>query len=74
MELVRPILTYMHSQCFNVDDSTKVLADRRPSKPCLTTMNDRAAAARKAARLGRGDDETADDPTCAHHAITNIFE
>eukprot|EP00965_Chrysotila_dentata_P103349 3411240-Pleurochrysis_carterae.AAC.1 len=37
-------------------------------------MNDRAAAARKAARLVRGDDEDADDPTCAHHAITNIFE
>eukprot|EP00965_Chrysotila_dentata_P154091 5092777-Pleurochrysis_carterae.AAC.1 len=37
-------------------------------------MNDRAAAARKAARLVRGDDEAANDPTCAHHAITNIFE
>eukprot|EP00965_Chrysotila_dentata_P096709 3196280-Pleurochrysis_carterae.AAC.1 len=37
-------------------------------------MNDRAAAARKAARLVRGDDEDADDPTCAHYAITNIFE
>eukprot|EP00965_Chrysotila_dentata_P106285 3510259-Pleurochrysis_carterae.AAC.1 len=38
------------------------------------TMNDRAAAPRKAARPVRGDDETADDPTCAYHAITNIFE
>eukprot|EP00965_Chrysotila_dentata_P160489 5299122-Pleurochrysis_carterae.AAC.1 len=37
-------------------------------------MNDRAAAARKAARLVRGDDEAADDPTCALHAITNIFK
>eukprot|EP00965_Chrysotila_dentata_P083994 2772507-Pleurochrysis_carterae.AAC.1 len=37
-------------------------------------MNDRAAAARKAARLVRGDDAAADDQTCAHHAITNIFE
>eukprot|EP00965_Chrysotila_dentata_P133761 4424177-Pleurochrysis_carterae.AAC.1 len=38
-------------------------------------MNDRAAAARKAARLVRGDDiEANDDPTCALHAITNIFE
>eukprot|EP00965_Chrysotila_dentata_P053489 1775341-Pleurochrysis_carterae.AAC.1 len=37
-------------------------------------MNDRAAAARKAARLLRGDDEANDDPTYAHHAITNIFE
>eukprot|EP00965_Chrysotila_dentata_P069610 2299289-Pleurochrysis_carterae.AAC.1 len=39
-----------------------------------STMDDRAAAARKAARLVRGDDETADDPSCEHHAITNIFE
>eukprot|EP00965_Chrysotila_dentata_P033282 1108653-Pleurochrysis_carterae.AAC.1 len=37
-------------------------------------MNDRAAAARKAARLVRGENEANDDPTCAHHAITNIFE
>eukprot|EP00965_Chrysotila_dentata_P036180 1204573-Pleurochrysis_carterae.AAC.1 len=35
-ELVRPILKYIHSQCFNVDDSTKVLVDRRPSKPFAT--------------------------------------
>eukprot|EP00965_Chrysotila_dentata_P012297 404302-Pleurochrysis_carterae.AAC.1 len=35
-ELVRPILKYMHSQCMYVDDSTKVLADRRPSKPFAT--------------------------------------
>eukprot|EP00965_Chrysotila_dentata_P044682 1485150-Pleurochrysis_carterae.AAC.1 len=39
-----------------------------------STMNDRAASAREAARLVRGDDEAKDDPTCAHHAITNIFE
>eukprot|EP00965_Chrysotila_dentata_P136911 4528539-Pleurochrysis_carterae.AAC.1 len=39
-----------------------------------STMNSRAAAARKAVRLVRGDDEAADDPTYAHHAITNIFE
>eukprot|EP00965_Chrysotila_dentata_P018515 616759-Pleurochrysis_carterae.AAC.1 len=39
-----------------------------------STMNDRAAVARKAARLVRGDDETNDNPTCAHHAITSIFE
>eukprot|EP00965_Chrysotila_dentata_P151744 5014904-Pleurochrysis_carterae.AAC.1 len=38
-----------------------------------STINDRAAAARKAARLVRGDDEAADDPTCVHHAITNVF-
>eukprot|EP00965_Chrysotila_dentata_P149983 4953378-Pleurochrysis_carterae.AAC.1 len=37
-------------------------------------MNNRAAAARKAACLVRGDDEANDDPTCAHHSITNIFE
>eukprot|EP00965_Chrysotila_dentata_P160594 5302077-Pleurochrysis_carterae.AAC.1 len=38
-------------------------------------MNDRAAAARKAAGLVRGDGEAADDPTCAHqHAMNNIFE
>eukprot|EP00965_Chrysotila_dentata_P137998 4564745-Pleurochrysis_carterae.AAC.1 len=37
-------------------------------------MNDRAAAARKTARLVRRDDEANDDPTCAHHAIMNIFE
>eukprot|EP00965_Chrysotila_dentata_P099470 3288561-Pleurochrysis_carterae.AAC.1 len=39
-----------------------------------STMNDRAAAARKVACLVRGDDKAADEPTCAHHAITNIFE
>eukprot|EP00965_Chrysotila_dentata_P173563 5729823-Pleurochrysis_carterae.AAC.1 len=39
-----------------------------------STIHDRAAAARKAARLVRGDDEGNDYPTCAHHAITNIFE
>lgn len=50
--------------------------DFRPT----ATMNDRAAAARKAARLARGGNGTgnesdlADDPSCAHHAITNIFE
>eukprot|EP00965_Chrysotila_dentata_P173411 5724903-Pleurochrysis_carterae.AAC.1 len=39
-----------------------------------STINERAAAARKAARLVRGDDEANDNSTCAHHAITNIFE
>eukprot|EP00965_Chrysotila_dentata_P099572 3291415-Pleurochrysis_carterae.AAC.2 len=39
-----------------------------------STMNDQVAAARKAARLVRGDDAAAGDPTRAHHAITNIFE
>eukprot|EP00965_Chrysotila_dentata_P227488 6196047-Pleurochrysis_carterae.AAC.4 len=38
------------------------------------TINDRATAARKAARLVRGDPEATDDPTCGNHAITNIFE
>ena len=43
-------------------------------------MNDRAAPARKAARLARGGDgsggdgDVADDPTCAHHAVANIGE
>ena len=39
------------------------------------TMNDRASTARKASRfvLGIGADGN-NDPTCAHHAITNIFE
>eukprot|EP00965_Chrysotila_dentata_P098119 3244578-Pleurochrysis_carterae.AAC.1 len=40
----------------------------------VSTMNDRAAAARKAARLVHGDGEANYDPTCAHHAVTNIFE
>eukprot|EP00965_Chrysotila_dentata_P000744 23194-Pleurochrysis_carterae.AAC.1 len=39
-----------------------------------STINDRAAAARKAAHLVRGDPEVSQGPTCAHHAITNIFE
>eukprot|EP00965_Chrysotila_dentata_P079820 2632811-Pleurochrysis_carterae.AAC.1 len=39
-----------------------------------STMNDRAAAARKAACLVRGDDAANNDPTCAHHEATNIFE
>eukprot|EP00965_Chrysotila_dentata_P005674 187002-Pleurochrysis_carterae.AAC.1 len=37
-------------------------------------MNNLAAAARKATRLVRGDDEANDDPRRALHAITNIFE
>eukprot|EP00965_Chrysotila_dentata_P171386 5656059-Pleurochrysis_carterae.AAC.1 len=41
--------------------------------PALT-MNDGAAAARKAARLVRRDDETPDDPRCAQRSITNIFK
>eukprot|EP00965_Chrysotila_dentata_P153875 5086099-Pleurochrysis_carterae.AAC.1 len=32
----RFLRSYMHSQCFKVDDSTMVLADRRPSKPFAT--------------------------------------
>eukprot|EP00965_Chrysotila_dentata_P241780 6204486-Pleurochrysis_carterae.AAC.2 len=36
-------------------------------------MIERAAVARKAARLVHRDNETAKDPTCAHHVITNIF-
>eukprot|EP00966_Prymnesium_polylepis_P304678 7039305-Prymnesium_polylepis.1 len=45
-----------------------------------STMNDRAAPARKAGRLARGGDgsggdgDVADDPTCAHHAVANIGE
>jgi len=39
-----------------------------------SSMNDRAAPARKAARLVRGVAEGEDDPTCAHHGIVNIFE
>ena len=45
-----------------------------------STMNDRAAPARKAGRLSRGGDgsggdgDVADDPTCAHHAVANIGE
>eukprot|EP00966_Prymnesium_polylepis_P275736 6370906-Prymnesium_polylepis.1 len=52
------------------------IAELRPS----STMNDRAAPARKAARLARGGDgsggdgDVADDPTCAHHAVANIGE
>jgi len=45
-----------------------------------SAMNDRAAPARKAARLARGGDgsggsgDVADDPTCAHHAVANVGE
>ena len=45
-----------------------------------STMNDRAANGRKAARLARGGDgkggegDVTDDPTCAHHAVVNIGE
>eukprot|EP00966_Prymnesium_polylepis_P336473 7391591-Prymnesium_polylepis.2 len=44
------------------------------------SMNDRAAPARKAARLARGGDgkggegDVMDDPTCAHHAVANTGE
>ena len=44
------------------------------------TQNDRASTARKAARLVRGGDgsgdegDVIDDPTCAHHGVTNVFE
>ena len=45
-----------------------------------SSMNDRAAPARKGGRLGRGGDgsggdgDVVDDPTCAHHAVANIGE
>ena len=45
-----------------------------------STMNDRAAPARKAARLVQGGDgsggegDVADGATCAHHAVANIGE
>ena len=50
------------------DEVRPAILNFRPA----SSMNDRAAPARKAARLVRGAD--VDDPTCAHHAITNIFE
>jgi len=50
------------------DDLSPAILGFKPS----SSMNDRAPVARKAARLVR-ESET-DDPTCAHHAITNIFE
>ena len=42
----------------------------RPSCSC----NDRAANARKAARIIVGLEEGDDDPTCAEHALVNILE
>ena len=45
-----------------------------------SATNDRAAPARKAARLSRGGDgsggssDVQDDPTCAHHAVANVGE
>ena len=40
-----------------------------------STMNDRASTARKASRYIRGvGADGQNDPTYAHHAITNIFE
>lgn len=61
-----------------IEEALPRLIDFKPT----ATMNDRAAAARKAARLARGgngsgegtNNDMVDDPTCAHHAITNIFE
>ena len=50
------------------DDLSPAILGFKPS----SSMNDRAPVARKLARLVR-ESET-DDPTCAHHAITNIFE
>lgn len=58
------------------DDVSPAILEFTPS----ASMNDRAAPARKAARLTRGGDgkgaenDVLDDPTCAHHGVTNIFE
>ena len=52
------------------DEVSPRLLDFKPS----CTMNDRAAPARKASRLVRGVADGNDDPTCAHHGVTNIFE
>eukprot|EP00965_Chrysotila_dentata_P076083 2514131-Pleurochrysis_carterae.AAC.1 len=49
---------------FPYNQMCDALAARTPKKYLL----------HKAARLVRGDDEANDDPTCAHHAISNIFE
>ena len=38
------------------------------------TMNDCVSTARKASCYVRGIGARVSDPTCAHHAITNIFE
>jgi len=53
------------------DDVSPLITGFKPS----STMNDRAPAARKSSRyiIGVGADGQ-NDPTCAHHAITNIFE
>ena len=53
---------------------TEEVSPRLLNFKVASTMNDRAAPARKAARLVRGVAEGEDDPTCAHHAVTNIYE
>jgi hypothetical protein len=52
-------------------DVSPLLLNFRPD----STMQDRAAAARLAGRLTRdGNADGENDPTCAHHGITNTFE
>ena len=62
------------------DQRRKALRAKITDLCAASTMNDRAATARKAARLARGGDgnggnaDVVDDPTCAHHAVANIGE
>eukprot|EP00965_Chrysotila_dentata_P036898 1227834-Pleurochrysis_carterae.AAC.1 len=53
---------------------TEAMEPRILSFALAFTMNNRATAAHKAARVVRRDDEAINDPTCVHHAITNIFK
>ena len=59
---------------------TKELSPRLVNFKPDATQNDRAATARKAARLTRGgngsggEGDVTDDPTCAHHGVTNVLE
>jgi hypothetical protein len=51
------------------EEISPLIVDFKPE----SSMNDRASTARKAARGVRGVAEGEDDPTCAHHAVSNIF-
>ena len=52
------------------EEVSPLITDFKPT----SSMQDRAAPACKAGRLVRGVADGEDDPTCAHHGITNVFE
>lgn len=72
-ESFRSSLSFIAETCKKAGVTEEISPLITGFKP-VASMNDRAAAARKAARLVLGSQEGDDDPTCAEHALVNTLE